>query len=309
MGLESMPDLTVVAIPLYIVTMAAEILLHWRRPVAGQVGYSAKDTATSLAMGVGSLVVAALLAVVQLGFLSFFQRFAVADLGGLLTAPDLAVAVTAWAALFVLTDLCYYAFHRVHHEVRLFWASHVPHHSSQHYNLSTALRQSWTPLTGWVFYVPLMILGFTPAQWAFAYSLNLIYQYWIHTERIDRMPKWFEYVWNTPSHHRVHHGSNPQYLDCNYGGILIIWDRVFGSFVPEREPVTYGLTTNIDSFNPARVAFHEFGAVARDVWRAPGWRARWRYAFASPGWSGSGAASTSGEAAVTGAAESSAKAS
>ena len=294
MGLESLPDLTVVAIPLYIVTMAAEILLHWRRPIAGQAGYSKRDTATSLAMGLGSLVVAALLALVQLAFLSFFERFAVADLGSLLGSEDIPVAVGAWAALLVLTDLCYYAFHRVHHEVRIFWASHVPHHSSQHYNLSTALRQSWTPLTGWVFYVPLMLLGFTPAQWAFAYSLNLIYQYWIHTERIDRMPRWFEYIFNTPSHHRVHHGSNPAYLDCNYGGILIIWDRMFGSFVPEQEPVTYGLTHNIGSFNPARVAFQEFGVVARDVWRAPSWGARWRYAFSSPGWAGSSSGASAG---------------
>lgn len=283
-SLENLPDLTVVAIPLYVLTMALEIFLHWRRPREGQQGYEVRDTATSLAMGVGSLVVAAIFAAVQLAFLSFFARFAVVDLGALLTGPNVAVALAAWALLFVGTDFCYYWFHRVHHESRFFWAAHVTHHSSRHYNLSTALRQSWTPMTGWIFYVPLMLVGFTPAQWAFAYSLNLIYQYWIHTERIDRMPRWFEYVFNTPSHHRVHHGSNSQYLDSNYGGILIVWDRMFGSFVPEQEPVDYGLTKNIHTFNPVRVAYHEFVAIGRDVVHADSWRARWNYAFASPGW-------------------------
>ncbi len=286
-SVENLPDLTIVAIPLYIVTMAVEIFLHVRRPVPGQRGYATKDTATSLAMGLGSLVVAAALAALQLLILSFFAQFAIVDLGALLTAPNLAVAGATWLLLFVLTDFCYYWFHRVHHESRFFWAAHVTHHSSVYYNLSTALRQSWTPFTSWIFYIPVMLVGFTPAQWAFAYSLNLIYQYWIHTERIDRMPRWFEFTFNTPSHHRVHHGSNPAYLDSNYGGILIIWDRMFRSFVPEQDAVTYGLTKNISTYNPLRVAYHEFGAIGRDVWRAQTWRDRWRYAFASPGWSGS----------------------
>lgn len=297
-SVENLPDLTIVAIPLYIVTMAVEIFLHVRRPVPGQRGYATKDTATSLAMGLGSLVVAAALAALQLLILSFFAQFAIVDLGALLTAPNLAVAGATWLLLFVLTDFCYYWFHRVHHESRFFWAAHVTHHSSVYYNLSTALRQSWTPFTSWVFYIPVMLVGFTPAQWAFAYSLNLIYQYWIHTERIDRMPRWFEFTFNTPSHHRVHHGSNPAYLDSNYGGILIIWDRMFRSFVPEQDAVTYGLTKNITTYNPVRVAYHEFGAIGRDVWRAQTWRGRWRYAFASPGWSGDAPVAESDESPV-----------
>lgn len=285
--LETLPDLTVVAIPLYVLTMALEIFLHWRRPVEGQKGYAVKDTATSLVMGIGSLVIAALLATVQLAFLMFFSQFAVLDLGSYLSSATVLVAVGAWLVLFLLDDFCYYWFHRVHHESRFFWAAHVTHHSSQRYNLSTALRQSWTPLTSWIFYVPLMLVGFTPAQWAFVHAVNLLFQYWIHTERIDRMPRWFEFAFNTPSHHRVHHGSNPQYLDTNYGGIVIIWDRLFGSFVPEDAPVTYGLTTNIDTYNPVRVAWQEFYAIGRDVVRAGSWSDRWRYAFGSPGWAGS----------------------
>ena len=158
-------------------------------------------------MGLGSLVIGALFAAVQLAFLNFFSQFAFADFGGAIGAGALGVAVAAWLALFLMDDFCYYWFHRVHHESRFFWAAHVTHHSSQFYNLSTALRQSWTPMTSWIFYVPVMLVGFTPAQWALMHSINLLFQYWIHTERIRTLPRWFEFTFNTPSHHRVHHGS------------------------------------------------------------------------------------------------------
>jgi sterol desaturase/sphingolipid hydroxylase (fatty acid hydroxylase superfamily) len=279
-----MPDLTVVAIPLYILTMSLELFLHWRRPRADQQGYKLADTRTSLIMGLGSLVIGALFAGIQLGFLSFFAQFAVLDLGDFLNAGS-GWVVAAIGALLLLDDFCYYWFHRVHHESRFFWAAHVTHHSSQYYNLSTALRQSWTPLTSWIFYVPVMLAGFTPAQWALMHSVNLLFQYWIHTERIHRLPRWFEYVFNTPSHHRVHHGANPQYLDTNYGGILIVFDRVFGSYVAEQDQAVYGLTKNIATYNPIRVAWHEFVAIGRDVAGARSWGDRWRYAFGQPGWS------------------------
>jgi sterol desaturase/sphingolipid hydroxylase (fatty acid hydroxylase superfamily) len=138
-------------------------------------------------------------------------------------------------------------------------------------------------MTGLLFYVPVFLLGFEPWQWALVHGANLLYQFWIHTERIDRLGP-LEWVLNTPSHHRVHHGTNPQYLDKNYGGILIVFDRVFGTFEPEREPVVYGLTKNIASYNPVYVAWHEFAAIARDVRDAASWRHRLRYVFAHPGW-------------------------
>ena len=281
--LENVPDLTVIAIPLYVLTMSLEVFLHWRFPDERQRGYSVPDTRTSLLMGIGSLVVGAILAAVQLLFLSFFARFAVLDLGSWLSSSSTPTVIAGFLILLLMDDFCYYWFHRVHHESRFFWAAHVTHHSSQYYNLSTALRQSWTPLTGWIFYIPLMLVGFTPAQWAFIHSINLLYQYWIHTERIDRMPRWFEFTLNTPSHHRVHHGSNPQYLDTNYGGILIVWDRMFGSFVPEQEQADYGLTENIHTYNPVKVAWHEFYAIGKDVAAAGTWRDRWRLTFGRPG--------------------------
>lgn len=284
---------TVVAIPLYLGLMALEAveIRRERREAerAGTapslLGYERKDTATSLTMGIGSLVVGAIFAGVALVFDLWFYDRRVVDLGSYAEgAGGVGLAIAAWALLVVLDDLCYYWFHRVHHVSRFFWAAHVTHHSSQHYNLSTALRQSWTPLTSLPFYIPVFLLGFTPVQWALVHGFNLIYQFWIHTEAIDRLWRPVEAVMNTPSHHRVHHGSNQQYLDKNYGGILIVWDRLFRTFEPEVERPTYGLTTNITSHNPFYVAYHEFVAIGRDAWAARGLRARWHVVFGKPGW-------------------------
>ena len=165
-----------------------------------------------------------------------------------------------WVLLFFADDLAYYWFHRVSHESRVFWASHVVHHSSQHYNLSTALRQTWVPMTYLPFWLPLLLLGFPPWMVLLAQSWSLIYQFGLHTERIGRLPRPLEAVLNTPSHHRVHHGANEQYLDRNYGGILVIWDRLFGTFEPEGERVRYGLTTTSRRSTSFKVAFHEYAA-------------------------------------------------
>jgi sterol desaturase/sphingolipid hydroxylase (fatty acid hydroxylase superfamily) len=189
-----------------------------------------------------------------------------------------------WVALFFADDLAYYWFHRVSHENRVFWASHVVHHSSRHYNLSTALRQTWVPMTYLPFWLPLLLLGFPPWMVLLAQSWSLIYQFGLHTERIGKLPWPLETVLNTPSYHRVHHGANEQYLDRNYGGILIIWDRLFGTYEPEGERVRYGLTTNINTFNPVRVAFHEYIALWHDIRRAPTWRERAGHAWHGPGW-------------------------
>jgi sterol desaturase/sphingolipid hydroxylase (fatty acid hydroxylase superfamily) len=194
----------------------------------------------------------------------------------------------AWLALFFADDFAYYWFHRISHEVRVFWASHVVHHSSQHYNLSTALRQTWTPMTALPFWAGLALLGFAPWMILTQQAISLIYQFWIHTERVGRLPAPFEFVFNTPSHHRVHHGSNELYLDRNYGGILILWDRLFETYQGETERVRYGLTQNLRTFKPHRVAFHEFAAIARDVRAADSWRERLGYLFRGPGWSPDG---------------------
>ena len=169
------------------------------------------------------------------------------------------------------------------------------HHTSQHYNLSTALRQTWTGgVAGtWLLWLPLAFLGFPPAMIAIQKGISLVYQYWIHTETIRRLPKGFEAVFNTPSHHRVHHARNPIYLDRNYAGILIVWDRLFGTFQPEldAEPCRYGVVHNLGAFNPLRVAFHEWVGIAQDIARSPRHVLGWL--FGPPGWSPDGSRDTS----------------
>jgi sterol desaturase/sphingolipid hydroxylase (fatty acid hydroxylase superfamily) len=198
--------------------------------------------------------------------------------------PDLGDGPGALAAALLGWDLVYYWNHRLMHEHRFLWAIHVVHHSSERYNLSTALRQPVADAFG--VFVPagaLALLGIRPSTITRARDLDLRYQYWIHTDTIRSLGP-LEQVVNTPSHHRVHHGSNPEYLDRNHGGILIVWDRVFGTFRPEREPVVYGLTTNIDSFRPWRVVGHEYAAMLRDVAGARSWRERLGVVFRRPGW-------------------------
>jgi sterol desaturase/sphingolipid hydroxylase (fatty acid hydroxylase superfamily) len=262
-------------VPFFVLLLAVE-WASFRHTGEELVGYDARDTATSLSMGLGNLGV-------NIGW----KLVAAAIYAGVYELTPLRVpsdAWWAWVLLFVADDLAYYWFHRISHEVRVFWASHIVHHSSQHYNLSTALRQTWVPMTAFPFWLPLALLGIRPWMIVLEQSISLTYQFFIHTERVGRLPRAIEAVFNTPSHHRAHHGSNQIYLDRNYGGILIVWDRLLGTFQSETEPVRYGLTKNIGTHNPARVAFGEYGAIARDIRRAGRWRDRFGYAFGGPGW-------------------------
>ena len=197
---------------------------------------------------------------------------------------DLGTTRWAWAAAILGWDFIYYWNHRASHESRWLWAVHVVHHSSERYNLSTALRQPVAEgVTLTVPYGLLALAGVRPSLIEQARAINLIYQFWIHTEAIRKVG-WLEKVLNTPSHHRVHHGSNRQYLDRNHGSILIIWDKLFGTFEPEREPVRYGLTRNIETFNPLRVATHEYVDMAHDVVNSDNWTDRLSYVVRGPGW-------------------------
>ncbi|RJS46072.1 sterol desaturase family protein [Nocardioides cavernaquae] len=270
-------DLIRSAIPVFVICLALEAASYYFLPDEDELGYSAKDSRTSIAMGLGNVIV-------NLGWkLVVVAAYA----GAFLLAPWHLPADNplTWIVLFFADDFIYYWYHRTHHTVRVLWASHVVHHSSEFYNLSTALRQPWTPFSSLPYWIPLALLGFSPWMILLAQSWNLLYQFFIHTERVDRLWKPVELVMNTPSHHRVHHGSQSQYLDRNYAGILIVWDRLFGTFEPEGERVKYGLTTNIGTYNPVRVATHEFAAIAHDVRRAAGWGDKWRYATKGPGWS------------------------
>ncbi len=186
--------------------------------------------------------------------------------------------------MFVLDDLAYYWMHRSSHVVALLWAGHVVHHSSEEFNLTVALRQSSLHgLFTWVFYLPIAMLGVPVTMWLVCHAVNLIYQFWIHTRAIDRLGP-LEWVFNTPSHHRVHHGVNPEYQDRNFAGTFIIWDRLFGTFEPERAEPVYGITKPLASWNPVRANLHVFQDIGRHWVAATSWRDRWRAVFAHPGW-------------------------
>jgi sterol desaturase/sphingolipid hydroxylase (fatty acid hydroxylase superfamily) len=203
----------------------------------------------------------------------------------------------AFVALFLGEELCYYWFHRASHRVRWFWANHAVHHSPNELNLSAAYRFGWTGrlIGATLFYVPLVWLGFPPPAVFATLSLNLLYQFWLHTDWIPKLGP-LEYVLNTPSHHRVHHAANPDYLDANYGGVLIVFDRLFGTFVAERAdlPCRYGLVEPLRSNNPAFISVHEWLNLARDLTRARSWRERWFYLFGPPGWKPDAAMAASG---------------
>jgi len=273
------PDVVQLAVPLFIALILAELAWIMLKGRGGR--YETRDALTSLTMGAGNVAESILLGFVAWGFYMLIWDATPLDLGA------------SWPVIllcFVLDDLRYYWVHRFGHRARWVWASHVNHHSSQHYNLTTALRQTWTYTFTFMIVVraPLVLLGFHPALALFVGGLNLIYQFWIHTEAIGRLPRWFEAIMNTPSHHRVHHGRNPRYLDANYAGVFIIWDKLFGTYVPELDTdrPRYGLVHNLGTFNPLRVAFHEWLGIWQDMTQ-PGltFRQRALYALAPPGWS------------------------
>jgi sterol desaturase/sphingolipid hydroxylase (fatty acid hydroxylase superfamily) len=274
------------AIPLFVVLVFAE-LIYAR--MSGRARLEPRDSAASLIMGLGNTVSGIVFGGVRTAWFMFVYQFHLLDIG---------FAWWVWIIAFVLDDFFYYWSHRWAHTVRWFWADHVVHHSSQHYNLTTALRQPWFgPFTlkfMWLGSI-MILIGFHPLVVAIVGGLNLIYQFWIHTETIKTCPKWFEAVMNTPSHHRVHHATNPIYLDRNYAGVFIIWDKMFGSFQPEldEEECRYGIVRNLGTYNPLRISIHEWLAIAQDMRRASSLRDAMMYLLAPPGWSPDGSRATS----------------
>jgi len=278
------PDVVTYAIPAFVILVIAEMIFV---RLTRRGAYNAADSLASLAMGFGSTLFGAL----PLGF-SVWAFYAVYQF----RLFDLAWTWPVMVACFFGEDLAYYWFHRVSHERRFFWASHVVHHSSQHYNLTTALRQTWTGniSASFIFKLPLALIGFPPTMVFFFSGISLVYQFWIHTEAIKRMGP-LEWVLNTPSHHRVHHATNARYLDANYAGVLIIWDRLFGSFVAEddREKPRYGIIANLATLNPIRIALHEWIGIARDLIAARKLGHVAGFLFGAPGWSPDGSRKTS----------------
>ena len=274
MQIPEIPDLIHYAIPFFVATVILEIILTVKVKLED---YEFKDAGTSIIMGLGNVFISIFTKIMILAVFLFLYKFR------FFTIP---FVWWAWLILLFAEDFCYYWFHRISHESRLFWASHVVHHSSQKYNLSTALRQTWSgSFYTFIFWFPLIIIGFHPIMVLVQMSISLIYQYWIHTELIDKMPKWFEAVFNTPSHHRVHHATNPQYLDRNHAGIFILWDRLFKTFEPEVEKPVYGLVTNINTYNPIKIAFLEWKNMLKDFYSSnTSLKNKFKYLIKPPGW-------------------------
>lgn len=250
--------------------------------------YTGKDTAINLMCTTLNFLNDLLFRVVTLAVLSWFNDFSlfsfeVKNWG-------------YWTLLFFAQDFAYYVLHYVDHYVRFFWASHVTHHSSEKFNFTVAIRSSvFQPYYRFLYFIPLALMGFEAFDIVFMYAATQVYGFWVHTETVGKMPNWFEYIFVTPSHHRVHHASNVEYLDSNMGMVLIIWDRIFGTFRPELDnvKVRYGLTKNLGSFHPVKVVFHEWKAISNDVKKSNKLKDKLMYIFGPPGWSHDGSTSTS----------------
>ncbi len=275
--LFTMPNPVNYAVPFFL----GSLLLEWWLTLREKhEQYDIPDARASILLGLGSLVFEIPGKLLGLYCYNIVYSHRLFD-----------IPLTIWSAvlLFFIDDFSYYWFHRWEHEHRFLWAAHENHHSSQAYNLATALRQPWVAvfykyaLWSWIVW-----LGFPPV-WVFvSQAVNLVYQYWVHTKLIGKLPAWFENIFNTASHHRVHHGSNLRYLDKNHAGVFIIWDKIFGTFEAETEPVVYGLTQNINSNNVFYISFHAYIELWNDMKNAPTLTDALRYFWNPPGWSHDG---------------------
>ncbi|WP_421978977.1 sterol desaturase family protein [Roseivirga seohaensis] len=267
-------DPTVIAIPVYFLLIGIELIVHRIQAVKS---YRLNDAITNINCGVTSQVTGAFLKVLSIGvYTLIFEKFRIIEL------PN---TVLVWIMAFIAYDFFYYWAHRMSHQVNLFWGGHSVHHQSEEYNLSVALRQSSTQ-TIWTFafYIPMALIGVDPIILVSVSGFNLLYQFWIHTESINKLPRWFEAVFNTPSHHRVHHARNPKYIDKNHAGTFIVWDKLFGTFKAEEERPVYGITKNLNSWNPIWANIAHYSDMWSDVKTIPKWSDKFRYIFEKPGW-------------------------
>ena len=270
------PQIIVLATPVFLGLIGVELAIGRAR---GRAGYRLNDALSSIGLGVMSQVAGVFTAVLTLGiYVAVHERFAVWQLAP--TSP------WTWVIGLVAYDFLYYWHHRAGHRVALFWAAHVVHHQSEDYNLSTALRQTssgW--LVGWIFYLPMAIAGFPPLVFAVVALIDLLYQFWVHTEQVGRLgafDRWF----CAPSNHRVHHAVNDVYLDRNYGGVFLVWDRLFGTYAEEDPavPCVYGTRAPLRSWNPIRANLQVYAELGRESWRATHWRDKLRVWLKPPGW-------------------------
>lgn len=275
--MELSPSQVIVfATPVFLLLIAAEYGWGvWR----GRNTYRLNDAITSIGLGMMSQVTAVLTRLFRIGiYTAVFSAVALWRDDAFWMSP------VGWLLALVFYDLCYYWLHRAGHEVAVFWAAHVVHHQSQDYNLSTALRQTSSgALLGWIFYLPMALAGVPPLVFGIVALIDLLYQFWVHTEHVPKLG-WFDRWFCSPSNHRVHHAVNDQYLDRNYGGILVVWDRMFGSFREEGEKCVYGTRAPLDSWDPLWSNAEVYWALARDSWHARSWADKLRVWIKPPGW-------------------------
>ncbi len=283
------PPIIVYAVPVMVTLTILEWFLrrhHYRHElaerqangddtdIADKYKYDVKDGLAAAGVGIGNLISTAMVKALTFGIILFFYNL-----------TPLYIQTTWWSfiACFVVVDCCRYWAHRISHENRFLWATHVTHHSSEQYNFTVSFRLSWTQHVKVIFFVPAALLGFDPFVFFICMQIGVLYQFWIHTELIDRMWAPIEFLFVTPSHHRVHHATEEKYLDKNYGSSLIIWDRIFGTFCPEEETPNYGILKPVDSYNPIKLVFHEHVDMFRDMntYRHP--KAWYRIWFGGPG--------------------------
>ncbi len=265
-----LPNVIVFAVPVMLSLVFLEWFISWRQ---NRDIYDGKDTLAAATIGIGNLIISAL---VKVGI--FFLVVVFYNISPFRIPP------TWWSYIvcFVFLDLARYWAHRIAHEQRFWWATHVTHHTSKKYNFSVSFRLSWTQHIKIVFFLPVVMMGFDPFVFFICHQIAVLYQFWIHTEYIRKLPAPIEFIFTTPSHHRVHHATNADYIDKNYGSTFIIWDRMFGTFQPEGEQAVYGITKNVDTYNPITLVFHEWVDIFKDVLKARNVREAWWLIWGNP---------------------------
>ncbi len=276
-------DPTVFAIPVFIALIIIEVVINAKKNLNL---YKFKDSTANITMGLGSVVIGLLTKTFAFFVFLWIYQFRLFEI------PN---TWWMWGLLLLADDVTFYWYHRLAHQIRFFWAAHVQHHSSEHMNFSVALRQSWgEPFIKFLFYIWLPFIGFNPVYILIMQAISLVYQFFPHTKLVGKLGP-IEWIFNTPSHHRVHHATQVQYLDKNHAGILIIWDRMFGTFQKEIEVPIYGITENINSFSPLKIASHEYISLWQDMRRSKKLSDKIKYLINPPGWSHDGENRTSKE--------------
>ncbi|MFC3880756.1 sterol desaturase family protein [Algoriphagus namhaensis] len=270
LNIESWPNIILWAAPVMFALVFIEWGVSWYQK---KDTYDKKDFFAASTIGLVNVGISALIKLATFGTAVFFYNLA-----------PFKIPATWWSFIlcFFAIDFARYWAHRVAHEQRFWWATHITHHNSKKYNLSVSFRLGWTQHIKIVFFIPVMLMGFDPFVFFICHQIAVLYQFWIHTEYITKLPRPIEFFFTTPSHHRVHHASDEHYLDKNYGSTFIIWDRMFGTFMPEAERPTYGITKPVTSYNPVYLVFHEWADIVRDLGQAKSFSEGRRILFGRP---------------------------